>query len=662
MPEFWHALPNERDKALSEKETGNGVLDITPELLAAYSRPTELDISPDGSMIAYVVAPISKDVDKDNDHGVSTIWVVGSLDGEARQFTGGTWEDTSPRWSPDGNELAFLSDRAERGKHSVYVMPADGGEGVRVFDQQGSIANLSWSLDGRYLSFIFTDPESDDEKEKKENKDDAKVWDSEPKWRRLWLVDRTGDSDVRAISPDSRQIWSYAWSPGSDRIAINSSPNARLNDIFKETQVDILTVESGTTEPLFALTGTADDMVWAADASRIGYLGTSGKVTDGEHLFVIDTAGGEPVDVTPDLNGTIERLVPHRGGEELLARIAYGVNDSFRRIEWDGSIHQTLADGDPWGAFASPPAASDDGKVIAGIWGDGANLPDVWVLETESSEVHRRTHLNSAIEEMEIGEQRIVEWESDPGVTVEGLLIMPPDFDASKSYPMVVQVHGGPTWRWTNSWFGDWHNWGQLLASHGFVVLRHNPRGSTGYGSDFMNALFNEIGRVEFRDLMAGVDAMVERGIADPEHIGVGGWSWGGYMTAWAVTQTDRFKAAVMGAGLPNMISDNNTGDIPSANLSYFEESVFENGDPYWERSAMRYISNCTTPVLILHGESDDRVNMFQSVEMYVALRELGVEHEFVTYPREPHGIRERKHQIDLMERVVRWYSDRLKR
>ena len=633
---------------------------VTPELLATYSRPTELDMSPDGSWIGYAVAPVGKDVDKDNEHAVSTIWTVGALEGEARQFTGGTWEDTAPRWSPDGRRLAFLSDRAERGKHSVYVMPADGGEGVRVFDQQGSITNLNWSPDGRYLSFIFTDPETEEEKEKKEHKDDAKVWDAEPKWRRLWLIDRSDGNAARAVSPDARQVWGYAWSPDSAEIAINSSPNARLNDIFHETSVDILDLDAGTSSGLFSLTGTADDMVWSADASRLGYLGTSGKVVDGEHLFVIETAGGEPVDVTPELDGTIEKLVPYRGGEELLARVGYGVNDSFRRVEWDGSIHQTLVEGDPWGAFASQPVASAGGEVIAGIWGDGANLPDIWVLDADTGEVHRRTHHNPEIEAMELGEQQIVTWESDPGVTIEGLLITPPGYDASKPYPMVVQVHGGPTSRWTNSWFGDWHNWGQLLASHGFVVLRHNPRGSTGYGSEFMNALFEEIGQVEFRDLMAGVDAMIERGIADPERVGVGGWSWGGYMTAWAVTQTDRFKAAVMGAGLPNMVSDNNTGDIPSANLSYFEESVFANGDPYWERSAMRYISNCSTPVLILHGESDDRVNMFQSVEMYVALRELGVEHEFVTYPREPHGIRERKHQIDLMERVVRWYSERL--
>lgn len=632
----------------------------TPELLASYSRPTEIDMSPDGSKVAYVVAPVSKEVDKETEHAVSTIWVVGALEGDPRQFTGGSWEDTSPRWSPDGGKLAFLSDRAERGKHAVYLMPADGGEGVRVFDQEGSITALQWSPDGRYLSFIFTDPETPEEKEKKENKDDVKVWDAERKWRRLWLIDLGDDRAARCVSPDERQVWSYGWAPDSARLSINTSPNPRINDIFLETRVDIVDVNSGEMSYLFDLTGITGPMIWSSDGDRIAYIGTSGKVVDGEHLFVVGIDEGTPVDMTPDLDGTIEEIVPLRDGDAILASIGYGVNGSYRQIDWDGSIHQTLVEGDPWGAFSSAPGPSADGAAIAGIWEDGENLPDLWVYESATGAVHRRTHLNPEIEQLELGRQQIVQWESDPGVTVEGVLVTPPDYDPGRRYPLVVQIHGGPTSRWTNGWIGTWSRWGQLLASEGIAVLHHNPRGSTGYGSEFMNALFNEVGGVELRDLMSGVDAMIERGIADPERIGIGGWSWGGYMTAWTVTQTQRFKAAVMGAGLPNMVSDNSIGDIPSANLSYFDESLYVNPEPFWERSAIRYIKNCTTPVLILHGEADDRVNMFQSVEMYVALRELGIEHEFVTYPREPHGIQERKHQIDLMERVARWYRDRL--
>jgi dipeptidyl aminopeptidase/acylaminoacyl peptidase len=150
---------------------------------------------------------------------------------------------------------------------------------------------------------------------------------------------------------------------------------------------------------------------------------------------------------------------------------------------------------------------------------------------------------------------------------------------------------------------------------------------------------------------------MIERGIADPDRLGVGGWSWGGYMTAWTISQTTRFKAAIMGAGLPNMVSDNGIGDIPTANLSYFEKTVYEDPEPYWERSAIKHLWNVTTPTLILHGEEDRRVAMPQGLELYTGLRALGIDTQFVTYPREPHGIQETKHQKDLIERVIGWYT-----
>jgi dipeptidyl aminopeptidase/acylaminoacyl peptidase len=648
---------------------------LTAEQLATHERPSAPDISPDGSRVAYVVAPVSKDVDKDKEHGVAAIWVVGASEGEPRQFTSGLWEDGEPRWSPDGTRLAFLSDRAERGKQSVYVMPADGGEGVRVFQQQGSLSTLRWAPDGRYLSVLFTDPETDEEKEKKENKDDVKVWDAEPKWRRLWLIDMEGQN-ARSVSPQERQVWGYAWAPDGKLLAINSSPNPRLNDIFGETRVDIVDLstslkacpepvegagsDGGELRELLRLTGTAANLLWSADGSKLAYQSTNGKVTQAEHIFVAALDGGAPVDITPDLAATVEDIVPLAGGQAILAHIAYGVNSSFRSVRWDGEIAPTLVDEDPWGYFTGAPSASRDGSVIAAVWEDGANAPDVWVLNVETHEASRRTHLNPKLERAALGKQEIVRWESDPGIEVEAVLIKPYGFEEGKRYPLVVQVHGGPTSHWPNAFYADWHDWGQYLAGRGIAVLMHNPRGSTGYGSEFMNALHGEIGGVELRDLLSGVDAMIERGIADPRRLGIGGWSWGGYMTAWTVTQTDRFKAAVMGAGLPNMVSDNSIGDIPGANLSYFEKSPYEDPDPLWERSAIRYIRNCTTPVLIVHGEADERVNMFQSVEMHVALRELGKEHQFVTYPREPHGIREKKHQIDLIERVGKWFEARL--
>ncbi|MEA2583871.1 MAG: hypothetical protein QOF33_1956, partial [Thermomicrobiales bacterium] len=207
----------------------------------------------------------------------------------------------------------------------------------------------------------------------------------------------------------------------------------------------------------------------------------------------------------------------------------------------------------------------------------------------------------------------------------------------------------------------DWHDWAQQLASNGYAVLAPNPRGSTGRGSEFQKLLQDDVGGGESRDVIAGALAMVERGIADPDRLGVGGWSWGGYLTAYTITQTDIFKAAVMGAGLSNMVSDHGQDDIPSSNLHYYPGLPYHHLDAYWQSSPIRHVANCTTPTLILHGDADARVHPAQGMEMYRALKSLGVPVEFVRYPRQGHPIKERHHQIDLMRRLVAWFDRWLK-
>jgi dipeptidyl aminopeptidase/acylaminoacyl peptidase len=296
------------------------------------------------------------------------------------------------------------------------------------------------------------------------------------------------------------------------------------------------------------------------------------------------------------------------------------------------------------------------------VWQDGTHAPEVHVADLNEHEQGpvRRTRLGAELEEAYLGEMEVVRWESDAGVEIQGLLVKPHGYRDGQRYPLVVQVHGGPTSLWADKFCASWRDWAQVLAGRGYAVLLPNPRGSTGRGPDFSNAIFDDVGGGELRDVLAGVDAMVDRGLADPERLAIGGWSWGGYLTALAVTRTDRFKAAVMGAGVSNLISDNSLGDIPSVNLCYFRETVYRDPDPYYERSPIRHISNARTPTLILHGEEDKRVAAAQSVEMYVALRSLGVETQLITYPREGHSIEEREHQLDVVRRVAGWFENYL--
>lgn len=629
---------------------------LTTEQLVTHRRPSDPQISPDGERIAFTLRPVSKE----KEHPESAIWVVSFAGGEPRQFTAGQWDDEEPRWSPDGRRLAFLSDRAERGKKSVYIMPADGGEARRVFDQQGDMEQLSWSPDGRFLAVLFTDPETEEEKKRKEERDDARVWDTDYKYQRLWVIDVEAGT-AKAVSPEGRQVWTYAWSPDSERLALNLTPTPRIDDIFLENEVVIVPRAGGEPTPVFRQIGMAEHLTWSQDGKYLAYRARAGRVVHGDYVYRIPVEGGEPVCLTPGYDGTSEALWP-LGRDALLMVVDEGVNMTLYRLSWEGECERLLA-GEPLGTFAPVATADASGQRIAVVWEDARHAPDVWVLSRDdiSPALQRRTHFNPELEAAALGQLEIVRWESDPGVEVEGLLFKPVGYQEGQRYPLVVQIHGGPTWLWTNQFAATWHEWAHALAGRGYAVLMPNPRGSTGRGPEYSNALFGDVGGCEYRDIMAGVDYLIERGIADPERLGVGGWSWGGYMTAWIVSQTTRFKAAVMGAGLPNMISDNGLGDIPSANLSYFETSPYHDPEPYFERSAIRYIRNATTPTLILHGEEDRRVAMAQGQEMYVALRTLGVETQFVTYPREGHSIQERKHQVDLIDRVIGWFDRHLR-
>ena len=306
------------------------------------------------------------------------------------------------------------------------------------------------------------------------------------------------------------------------------------------------------------------------------------------------------------------------------------------------------------GSVVAGPSFSDDGKKLALIWSDGDKMQEVY-LGKPGGKADAVTELGKSFDGR-LCPVEVVTWQSD-GHEIEGLLTYPAGYEEGKRYPLVVEIHGGPSWQWEDYAFVDWHDWAQMLATNGFAVLAPNPRGSTGRGAAFAALLHDDVGGGESRDLVNGALAMVERGIADPNRLGIGGWSWGGYLTAFTITQTPIFKAAVMGAGLSNMISDHGTDDIPSANLLYYPGHPYHHLDTYWESSAIKHITKVVTPTLILHGDSDERVQPSQGAEMYRALKVLGVPVQFVRYPREPHGIKERAHQIDLMERLLGWYT-----
>jgi dipeptidyl aminopeptidase/acylaminoacyl peptidase len=624
---------------------------ITPGLLADRLRVSDPQISPDGRSVVFVVAPMSRK----GEHAVSEIWIAES-DGERRLTRGPA--DMNPRFSPDGRYLAFTSDRAKPGTFQLQVMRLDGGEALEITSRKSGVSSPEWSPDGRRLAFLSADETSEEEEKDRKERRDADVVDQDLKTSRLYVVDRDGGDIWQVSAPGPNNVWSFTWAPDSKRLAATVTATPLVRDHWRPTRMMIYDLE-GDERLLVRHDRGVTDLKWSPEGDSIAYLGSTGRVGTADQVHLAQVDSGTTRLLVRDYAGSVHS-VTWLDGRRLLAA---GVENVYGALSiltvGTRTVKVTPALGEERrGTFGEVSVASD-GKRLAAIWTDSSHPAEVFTGDL-GNQLQRCSHRTEAMSEVDFQPGEVVSWHSSDGTEVYGIVVLPKNGRAFKPLPLVLVIHGGPASAFTDRLSADWHNWAQLLAANGYAVLMPNPRGSTGRGSAFSDANIRDLGGMELQDDLAGVDLLVAQGIADPDRLAVVGWSHGGYMAAWTVTQTDRFKAAVMGAGLVNLISDQGNSDIPDLNLDYFFGSfdeLYSAPGPLWERSGLKHITNVKTPTLILHGQNDDRVAPSQGREMYSALTALGVPTTFVTYPREAHGFREREHQIDVQRRIVEWLA-----
>lgn len=616
--------------------------------------PSEPRISPDGKLVAFTVATRSKK----GDHPERAIWLSRNSE-PATRFSGGESHDHDLRWSPDGTRLLFLSNRKDKEKDGIYLVPVNGGEAQRLGELEGNLSSPQWSPDGATIAVLRTDEDSEEEKKrKKDDKDDPVVFEEDAHNTRLWLVD-ADSGKARCLTFGKRSVWSHAWTPDGKKIVFVTTPLNTINAIFQKTQLWQMPATGG----IATLIGEfmpipGSPVVREVNGEQVVALSASDHRNDpSSSVWTIPIAGGKAVNLLPGYKGAVQELIPDPASPDgLVVRIVEGTHGRIYKLSAGGGdlvpiTPEPLAE---TGTIFSEPAVASDGRTLTCVWTSSDQPEEVYRVDEGRSTA--LTSFGAAFKDR-LAPGEVVQWQSADGVTIEGILIRPRGYEDGKRYPLLVQVHGGPSWQWEDRVNLNWHDWGQMLASRGYAVLLPNPRGSTGYGSDFEKLLQDDVGGGESRDLVAGAEAMVERGIADPDRLAIGGWSWGGYLTAWTITQTQIFKAAIMGAGLANLISDHGAGDIPEANTAFYPGHPYTHWDLYAERSPLRAVTNVTTPTLILHGDNDARVSPTQGLEYYRALQVLGVPVRFVRYPREGHSIQERNHQLDLMRRIVDWLA-----
>lgn len=610
-------------------------------------------ISPDGKTVAFVVNEVDT---KDNVYQ-SDVWLVSTGGGEPFKFTRHPKNDRAPQFSPDGTKLAFISERED--KPQIFLADLRGGEPWRLSDLKGGVSGFTWSSDGAWIAALSVDVPSEEEEKKTKAKNDERVTDRDLRMTHAHRID-VATKETKRLTEGAFNLSDARISPDGTEIVAVRRPTPRADD-GSASDIVVFPADGGTPRVLYENSGADASPRYSPDGQTIAFTTRDGKLSrpGSDSIALIPRAGGRITTLTSiDLNPNT--ILWSRDGASILFTATKGVEGRLYSVTTKGGAPRELMKG-PF-TVGSPSLAGNAASLVF-LKQDARSPNDVYVqgvdaasMPATSAVARRVTTLNPTLSEFALSVTEVIHWKAPDGREIEGLLHRPEGAE-NKRLPLIVHVHGGPSGAYTLTFPAAMNNYHHILTGRGYAVLQPNFRGSTGYGDAFQRLNVNDWGKGDFNDIMSGVDSLIARGIADPDRMALHGWSYGGYMCAWSITQTTRFKAASCGAALTNLYSMYGTNDIPSTLDDYFGGPPYANAEGYWSASAMAFVTRVKTPTLILHGQADDRVPPSQGQELYLGLKKLGVPTEFVTYPREPHGFREPNHQVDKIERELAWFS-----
>ncbi len=626
----------------------------TPNESMKIKSISQTDISHDGKYAAYVVREAIME-EKKSEY-LNQIWVTNLVTKENYQYTYNLKSSMSPKFSPDGKKIAFLSSRS--GKNQIWIMNTHGGEARKLTNEKKGVRSIKWSPDGKKISFLKNDNDTEEEKKSKENKTDVILVDKNFKYSHIYTYNLDEDS-VFQITNGDFSVNNFDYSPDGKKIIFSHQEDTNINTGFINTDISIIESNGKNIKFLIQRPGLDSNPIFSGDGNKFAFISSGGKqesiglrdvyiynlksdeikklsnTPNRDSNIISWTSDDKNLIISESINTTSQILLLPANGEQF--------------ISWSSKKYKE-------GVITSIVKSKKSDKII--LCYEKLDSPvELYITNSNYPSFTKLTDIND-FDFPKLSKTEIITWISSDGMEIEGILTYPKNYKKGMRYPVILQIHGGPRGVFSQRFNGRPGIYmTEYFSEKGYVTIKPNPRGSTGYGKDFRYANYKDWGYGDYEDVVSGVDKVIEMGIGDPNNQFVMGWSYGGYLTSFIVTKTNRFKAASMGAGLPNLISMVTTTDIQDYLVAHMGSEFWNDYETYEKHSAIYQIKNTTTPTQIIHGANDLRVPFTQGQEFYRALDRLGVDTEMVVYPRTPHGPREPKFLMDVSDRILIWFE-----
>lgn len=631
---------------------------LTPHKVAEIKNVSAASISPDGAHVAYTLSVPRKTLEDDDGANWSELWIVARAGGEPRCYVSGKSDVANVQWLPDSSGVVFASKRGDDKFAALYSIALAGGEARRALTASAAISAYALHPDGKRIAFVSTDADSDARKKTQEKGFKQEIYEEDVKFARLFLATLFDTSTKPRALEIEGSLHQVEWNPRGETLLVTVSPTPLIDDEYMQQQVLVVSETDGAVKARFEHAGKQGAVHWSRDGQRVAMLAAAdiNDPSDGR-LFVAAATGGKLTDLTAGKELDVDAFDWHPDGH-LFALVSQGLASSLVKLAADGSDWKTLT---PAGAQVFTAfSLSDDGENAAFVASTPAHPAELFTMSHGDTAPLRRTTSNPWLAEIALAPQEAITWKARDGLELQGVLVHPLNEVKGQRYPLILYVHGGPEAHEQNGWQTAYAKPGQVAAARGFAVFYPNYRGSTGRGLAFSKLSQGDPAGKEFDDLVDAVDHLVSLGLADKAKVGVTGGSYGGYATAWCATKlTDRFAAGVMFVGISDKISKVGTTDIPNEEFHVHAlHRVWDDWNFFLDRSPIKYAGDAKTPLLILHGKDDPRVNPGQSRELYRHLKLRGkAPVRLVLYPGEGHGNKKCAGKLDYNLRMIQWFE-----